>query len=224
MTAVGAIVLGQAPDRALERALGEVLGPEVEIVMRGPFDGATREELARLAPREPTDALTASLPDGTQAIVSHAEVARRAPRLVQGLREAGVGVTVLACTTAWPELEHLPDLVLPGRLALAVVTALLPPRGGRLGVCLPVPERIPHQVTPWLSDAWEVAVEGLPPASSDAEIQAAAARLRAKRPDLVVMDCMTYTRRTRDLVVEVCGAPALLPVSLAARVMLELAG
>jgi protein AroM len=98
----------------------------------------------------------------------------------------------------------------------------MPPRGGTLGVFLPVAERIPHQVTPWLRDTWRVAVEALPPAADDDEVRAAAAKLAAQGPNLIVLDCLTYTQRTRELVAATAGVPALLPASLAARVMREL--
>jgi protein AroM len=222
MTAVGAILLGQAPDRDLERALRRQLGPGVEIVQKGPFDGDSLDEIRCLAPRDEADAVTTALPDGTLVIVSRAEVSRRAPSLVEALRRDGVQVALMACTTDWPDLERYTGLVLPGRLSVAVAAALMPPRGGTLGVFLPVAERISSQVTPWLRDTWEVAVEALPPAAGDDEVRAAAATFGRRAPSLVVLDCLTYTERTRALVAATVGVPTLLPLSLAAGVMREL--
>ena len=64
----------------------------------------------------------------------------------------------------------------------------------------------------------------LSPNAGEAEIRAAAESLRPHRPELLVLDCISYTRETKRIVREVLGVPAILAVSSAVRTALELAG
>ena len=70
--------------------------------------------------------------------------------------------------------------------------------------------------------AIEIAAEALLPSAPAEEAEAAAARLAALRPDLIAMDCMSYTPETRAALRRVVAAPALLAVSATARVLQEL--
>jgi protein AroM len=60
------------------------------------------------------------------------------------------------------------------------------------------------------------------PSDGVAAAESAAERLAARRPDLVAMDCMSYTPETRAAVRRVVGVPTILAVSATARVLQEL--
>ncbi|HYC13851.1 MAG TPA: AroM family protein, partial [Stellaceae bacterium] len=50
----------------------------------------------------------------------------------------------------------------------------------------------------------------------------AARRLQARRPDLVAMDCMSYTPETKEIVRGIVRAPTLLAITATGRVLREL--
>jgi protein AroM len=62
----------------------------------------------------------------------------------------------------------------------------------------------------------------LSPNATIAEARVAASSLHAHGPDLVVLDCISYTRELKWAVREVTGAPAILAVTSAIRTALEL--
>ena len=65
--------------------------------------------------------------------------------------------------------------------------------------------------------------EPLRPSAGAAEADAAARRLASKKPDLVAMDCMSYTPATKQQVKPALGAvPALLAITATGRVLREM--
>jgi protein AroM len=65
-------------------------------------------------------------------------------------------------------------------------------------------------------------VEVLTPSADGAAAAEAAQRLAAKKPDLVAMDCMSYTPATKAIVRRSIASPILLAVTATSRVLREL--
>ena len=68
----------------------------------------------------------------------------------------------------------------------------------------------------------EIVAEALAPSAGADEAAAAAHRLAAHKPDLVVMDCMSYTPATKAWVKGPLGVPALLAITATGRVLREM--
>ena len=68
----------------------------------------------------------------------------------------------------------------------------------------------------------EVVAEALAPRATEQEAAAAAERLAAHKPDLVAMDCMSYTPTTKAWVKGPLGVPALLAITATGRVLREM--
>ena len=68
----------------------------------------------------------------------------------------------------------------------------------------------------------EVVAEALAPSAGAAEAAAAARRLAAHKPDLVAMDCMSYTPVTKEWIKPALGVPALLAITATGRVLREM--
>lgn len=111
-------------------------------------------------------------------------------------------------------------VVFPSRILAGLAAALLPM--GRLGLLVPAPEQIAKLSKKWQRPGIEIAAEALLPSAPAEEAEAAARRLAAHRPDLIAMDCMSYTPETRAALRRVVATPTLLAVSATARVLQEL--
>jgi protein AroM len=147
-------------------------------------------------------------------------VIERAPATIDALRRDGADALLFACTGAFPPMPGDAGVVFPSRILAALAAGLLP--AGRLGLLVPAPEQIAKLSQKWQRPGIEIAAEALLPSASVAEAEAAAARLAAHRPDLIAMDCMSYTPETRAALRRVTNAPTLLAVSTTARVLQEL--
>jgi len=64
--------------------------------------------------------------------------------------------------------------------------------------------------------------EALAPSAGAAVAGEAACRLAAHKPDLVAMDCMSYTPITKEWVKGPLGVPALLAITATGRVLREM--
>ena len=93
---------------------------------------------------------------------------------------------------------------------------------GRLGVFTPLAEQCAKSRARWRQAGYEAEVVALSPNAGDAEVRAAAESLRPHSPELLVLDCMSYTRETKRIVRDVLKVPAILAVSSAVRTALEL--
>ena len=217
---LGVLVIGQAPRPDIERELRAVLGEGVGIRLVGALDGLSRETIDGLRPEADHDALFTTLPDGSDVVISKAEVTKRAQARLDHLAEAGIEVTLMNCTGVFEGLVPRGHLLFPSAVLTGVVRGLLP--RGRLGVFAPLAEQEATMKAKWGQGDWHVDVLTLRPGTTGAELDAAARAMAARRPDLIVLDCMGYTQAMKSRVREVAGVRAVLAVSAAARAVHEL--
>jgi protein AroM len=111
-------------------------------------------------------------------------------------------------------------VLFPSRVLNALSAALLPQ--GRLGILIPLPEQARKLKRKWERPGLEIVAEALKPSADAEEATLAARRLAAHEPDLVAMDCMSYTPETKDAVKRVVGAPTLLAITATGRVLQEM--
>lgn len=210
MTPLPVFVIGQAPrpDLAAEIAAA---APSLPIAMRGALDGLTRAEIAAIPPRDGADTLFTMLPSGEGVSISKAAVTKR----MRALLEETSGPVLLACTGAFKGLPERPGLVQPSAVLNGLAEALLP--RGRLGLFVPLPEQAASLGTSRARDGLTLSVIALRPHSDDATRAAAMAEMAAQQPDLVLLDCISYTRRDKAAAVTMLSCPVLLSVAVAAR-------
>lgn len=217
---LGVMVIGQSPRPDCQAILAGVLGPDIAIDLRGALDGLSRAEIERSKPRDGADTLFTRLPDGSAVVISKRTVTEHAQAQLERFAAEGTDVTLMFCTGAFPGLRARGPVVFPSAVLAGLTQGLLPK--GRLGLLVPLPEQAPHLAKKWQRPGVEVVAEALVPGSDDRAIDAAAARLAAKAPDLVVMDCMSYSQATKDRVRRTVAARAVLAVTATARTVQEL--
>lgn len=205
------LCIGQSPRPDLAAEI-EAAVPGLPLDLRGALDGLSRAGLDRLAPRDGADTLYTTLPSGEGITVSKAAVTTRMRALVEAAR----GPTLLACTGAFKGLPECPGLVQPSAVLNALAEALLP--RGRLGILVPLPEQIPELRAARERPGLDVIGMALRPQGDDAARARVAAEMAAARPDLVLLDCISYTRADKAAFTRALECPVLLASSIAARV------
>jgi protein AroM len=203
-------VIGQAPRPDLEAEI-EAAVPGLPIRVHGALDGLARHEIDALAPRSGADTLFTVLPSGETVTISKAAVTER----LRTRLAATQGPVLLACTGHFEGLPQRPGLVQPSAVLDALGAALLP--RGHLGLFLPLPEQEEAVSHARMRDGLRVTTVALRPHSDDAARRAAALHMAEAQPDLVLLDCMSYTRRDKAVVGAVLACPVLLSVAVAAR-------
>jgi protein AroM len=220
MAMLGIAVIGQAPRDDFAAIFAAALPPDTRIVVRGCLDGLSDAAVDALPPRDGDDTLYTRLRGERDVKISKAAVIERAPATLDALRRDEADALLFACTGAFPPMRGDAGVVFPSRILAGLAAGLLPK--GRLGLLVPALEQIGKLKQKWERPGVEIAAEALIPSASPAEAEMAARRLAAHDPDLVAMDCMSYTPETRAVLRRIVDAPTLLAVSATARVLQEL--
>jgi protein AroM len=140
-------------------------------------------------------------------------VIARSPAILAKLREDGCDAIVYACTGDFPPMEGDENVLFPSRVLNGLAAGLLP--RGRLGLLIPLAEQAEKLGAKWARPGLEVVAEALAPSAGREEAA-------AKGPDLVAMDCMSYTPTTKQWVKPGLGVPALLAITATGRVLREM--
>jgi protein AroM len=219
MATLGIAVIGQGPRDDIAAIFAGLLPAGTRIVVGGCLDGLSDAEIDRLAPTDGADTLYTRLRSERDVKISKNAVIARAPATLAALRSDGADVLLFACTGDFPLMAGDAGVVFPSRILSALAAGLLP--RGRLGLLVPAPEQITKLSEKWERPGVEIVTEALLPSASADETEETAMRLAARRPDLVVMDCMSYAPVAKTIVRRISGAPTLLAVSATAGVLRE---
>lgn len=217
---MGVVVIGQSPRPSVVNEIAAVLSPGLQIDLRGALDGMTRAEIDAIPPSDGQDALFTLLPNGDSVTISKKAVEARAAVQIEKFAREGVKVAMLACTGKFPNLAPEGLVILPSAVLHNVVAAVLP--RGRLGIFSPLPEQTALIASKWERANVEVVGVTMRPGSDAEAIDEAARKMLARSPDLVVMDCMSYTPATKAWVKGPLGVPALLAITATGRVLREM--
>jgi protein AroM len=217
---LGVITIGQAPRDDIAALFAEHAPPGTKIILRGALDGMSDAEVAAVKPESGGDTLYTRLRGGGDVKISKKAVIARSPAVLARLRDDGCNAIVYACTGDFPPMAGDENVLFPSRLLNGLATGLLP--RGRLGLLIPLAEQAEKLGAKWARPGLEVVAEALAPSAGKDEADAAARRLAAKGPDLVAMDCMSYTPTTKEWVKPGLGVPALLAITATGRVLREM--
>ncbi len=217
---LGIITIGQAPRDDIASLFAAHAPAGTKVVLRGALDGLSDAEVDALKPESGGDTLYTRLRGGRDVKISKKAVIARSPAALEKLRADGCDVLVYACTGDFPPLPGDGGVLFPSRILNGLVTGLLP--HGRLGLLIPLAEQGEKLGAKWARPGLEVVAEALAPSAGAREAAQAARRLAARKPDLVAMDCMSYTPATKDWVKGPLGVPALLAITATGRVLREM--
>lgn len=220
MRTIGAITIGQAPRDDVVPEMEKLLGPGVRVLQAGALDGLSRADIAALAPADGQDALITRLADGSEVIVAKPAILGRLQGCLDRLAPATEACVIL-CAGKFPPFRSPRPVLLPDRLIAAAVDAVW--EGGRLGVIVPIPHQRAAAVAGWAHVDPQVAVTVASPYQGAGDVMRAAEELRRAGVTLTVMGCLGFTSAMKAVVRDVTSAPALLPISLIARFLGELA-
>lgn len=222
---LGVITIGQSPRDDIAALFAQHAPAGTKVVLRGALDGLSDAEVDTLLPESGADTLYTRLRGdgkggGRDVKISKKAVIARSPQTIAKLRADGCDAIVYACTGEFPPMEGDEGVLFPSRVLNGLAIGLLP--RGRLGLLIPLAEQAEKLASKWARPGLEVVAEALAPSAGPEEAAAAAGRLAARKPDLVAMDCMSYTPATKAQVKPALGVPALLAITATGRVLREM--
>ncbi|MFP9229758.1 hypothetical protein A0E43_13440 [Pectobacterium cacticida] len=220
MTKLGTLTIGQAPRADITPILAAHLPASVECIHAGLLDGLSTAQIAqRFAPQGDEAILTSRLLDGSAVILGKGAVRHGVQQKLNQLEQQGCGIILLLCTGEFDGLQcQQAWLIEPDRIVPPVIATLLGKR--RPGILVPLVEQMRSEGHKWQAMTTAPVYAAVSPYNgSESELVAAAQALKAQQAEVIIMDCMGYTERHRDVVRRSVGLPVLLSNALIARLV-----
>lgn len=217
---IGTITVGQSPRADIVPEIIDLLG-DISLEERGALDGLTAAELQNLAPAAGDYVLVTRLRDGTSIRIAEKHILVRMQQHIDDLVARGVDGILLLCTGEFPPFKCPKPLLYPQLLLQHFVAGVV---GDRVvGIFTPDVSQVGQAGSRWQKYGIEkVLVEPASPYGDADKVAAAAVALKERGAELLVMDCIGYTRAMKNRAVALTGLPAVLPRTVAARAVAEL--
>lgn len=221
---LGAVTIGQSPRVDIIPELAALL-PGATFREAGALDDETQVSLDRLAARPAGPILVTRLRDGREIRVGEEDILPLVQRAVDRLQGAADAILLL-CTGAFPPLRSAAPLLYPERVLTHFVLGVHDT--GPVAVLTPAEAQVSWQAARWraLLPDTEVTVDPASPYGRDwrSGLEAALGRVAARKPGLVVLDCLGYDLAMAALARARTGRPVALARSVLARAAAELLG
>ena len=183
----------------------------------------SREEVMEdYAVDEGEDPLATLLSDGKLAHVSRQKIERALQGVIEVLDNQGYDVILLMSTANISSMTARNTIFLePSRILPPLVSSIV--EDHQVGVIVPVEEMLPVQAQKWqILQKSPVFSLGNPIHDSEQKIIDAGKELLAKGADVIMLDCLGFHQRHRDLLQKQLDVPVLLSNVLIARLAAEL--
>jgi len=220
MKKIGIITIGQSPRPDILPDMMMILGEGYEVIEAGALDDYSLEDIQKLDLGKKEHLLVTRMRDGTEVMVSEAFVEPIIQQRITEVEKEGVDVILLLCTGRFPEFEAKSLIVKPSEIMKGAVNAAL--RKGRLGIVLPGKKQIAGRPRERVENGRVVYVDAASPYGPVEEVERLAERLAEKNLDLILLNCMGFGHKMKQIVKEKTGKPVIQANALVARVLKEL--
>ncbi|CAG9260264.1 AroM family protein [Paraburkholderia unamae] len=221
---LGTLTIGQAPRADITPILDAHLPAALPRVHMGVLDGLTREAIeTRYAPQPGNATLVSRLLDGSSVVIDKPAVRAVLQEKIDALAAQGCDVVLVLCTGEFHGLEgRAAWLIEPDRIVPPAAAALAGER--QVGIVVPLASQIDSEFRKWAGlHRAPICAAASPYRNADetGELIAAARQLRDEGADLLILDCMGFVERHRQIVQEASGLPVILSNALIARLTAE---
>ena len=216
------LTIGQAPRPDLAPVFNAIAPAGTEVVHAGCLDGLTKAEVdEQFAPVGSEGLLTSRMLDGTAVVLGKSAVRKALQEKIHQLEKAGCSPIVLLCTGEFEGLTtEKVRLIEPDRLLPPVFAALLNPL--QVGVMVPLIEQAQSELNKWKGlDKPPVFAAASPYTASKEELQEAARKLAHQGAEVIVLDCMGYSK-LRDICAEAVDVPVIASSTMVAELTANL--
>lgn len=216
------LTVGVVPVKEVLPLLTEHIREE-QITHKSLLGNLSREDVMELYGAQPgEETILTLLNDNQLAVVSRPKIERDLQAIVEVLDNAQYDVILLMNTHKLRHLvAHNAMLIEPQRIIPPLVASIV--EGHQVGVIVPIKEILHAQQEKWQvlpSEPYYALAN--PVHGTDSELIAAGQQLVEQGADVLVMDCLGFHQRHRDLLQKALDVPVLLSNVLVARLAAEL--
>jgi protein AroM len=218
---IGLVGTGQLPRPDIVPAIREILGPQLKIIERGALDGMVRSQIDELGRKDGDHRLLTRVSDGSFVVVGTREITPLVQEAIDDVVSQGAEIVGLLFTADLHQLHSTVPLLHPRHLMQGLVSSLLP--AGRLGVVVSLDSDQQPAVDRWQADMRQVIPATALPYGDPREIERISHYFVYEKADLIVMDSMGYTREHRRQVAGITKKIVIIPKTILARTILDIA-
>jgi len=215
---VGFLTIGQSPRPDITSDLPKTLS-SLEVIEAGALDDFSGDQIVSLRPRENETVYVSRLRDGSEVQLARERLAPLLRENVGLLRRNGARSIVLLCSGEF-DLGTEESVVFPSKLLRSAVECQVR-RKSRLGVLVPGEAQVQDAEAEWSELAQDVKALSFSPYADSADSLKASAKALSDR-DVIVMDCIGYTREHRRMTRRISGKPVIAARTIAFRFLEEL--
>lgn len=218
---IGAVTIGQSPRVDVTPDIIPIFGEGVELLQAGALDGLTKEEIHKMSPPETDYVLVSRLNDGTFAKFGESFILERMQKCIARLEEQGAALIMIFCAGTFPDIfEANVPIVYPAKILNGLAQALS--RNSNIIVITPDEQQVQQAYDQWGPIMKKVTPIPANPYGDISEVRNAAEKAKDIEADLIVMDCIGFTRKAKQIVASITGKPVLLCRTCLARTVSEL--
>ena len=219
---IGAITIGKAPRVDVTADILRIFDDSLELVQAGGLDGLTREEIAEFAPGKDDYVLVSRLQDGSSVTFAERYILTRLQDAITKMEEEGCSLIMMFCTGSFP--ETLSTKKIPMIYPCELLNRLVPLMTKKSSIiCMtPSPLQTGQCENKWRNYVKEVKAIAASPYGEWEALEQAAEEVKNMDADLIVLDCIGYTQKMKEMFAEKTGKKVVMPRTLLARVVSEL--
>lgn len=219
---IGAITIGQAPRTDVTVDIMDIFQDKVELVQAGGLDGLTKEEIRHFAPEEGDYVLVSLLQDGSSVTFAERYIIPRLQQTIDKMEEEGCTLIMFFCTGKFP--ADLQSRKVPLIYPCDVLDRLVPLLTKKSSIiCVtPSPLQLEQTEAKWKQYVENVQTVAASPYGEWDVLEKAAEEVKEMDGDLIILDCIGYTRKMKEMFAKKTGKLTVLPRTLLARVISEL--
>lgn len=216
---IGAITIGQAPRVDVTCDIMDIFGDRIELLQRGGLDGLTVPEIEKFVPEEGDYVLVSRLTDGTSVTFAERYIVPRLKEAVQELEAEGVKLIMVFCTGEFP--AEITSQKVPMVYPVELLHKIVPLLSSNIIAVTPSPLQVEQNSNKWRKYVDKVTTVAASPYGEWDALVDAAKKIKDMDGDLIVLDCIGYTQKMKDMFAKETGKMVVLPRTLLARVVSE---
>ncbi len=181
--------------------------PGAKLEIRGILDGMTWDELERdVFPKGDEPFIVSNLADGTGIRIAERAAMRLTNERIASLEAEGFAAALILCTGHFEPPETDMTVLVPERVIPALLRAL---GVKRLGAIVPEPEQIADSLRQYAE--FDPVIRASSPYGSAEALAETAKQFRDERLDLILADCMGFTRALGEIIALHSGRRVFVP-------------
>ena len=219
---LGIITIGQSPRLDITRDLIPMLSDDFSIIEKGALDDFTYEQVMQnFAPSDEDLVLVSRMRDGRQAKFAEKYIIDLVQKAIEDVEEQGCEVVALMCTGEFPELKTKSILLRPQEIVYDLLKCIA--KDKKLGIVAPDESQIDQTYETWRGVAKELSIVSASPYLDNVAFEESVDNLLQENVDLIYLNCMGYSAAMKKAVENLTGKSIILPRTLIARIIKELA-